>query len=618
MWRGAPRTVTWTQQRWTGWGLTFLGVNRAHRADVVGALSVLLATSLFFAMWWNRVLAPMGSSELEYITALDAGILPYRDYFFHSPPGFFLLWLPVARLCANNMAAIAFTGVVLRIGLALALYGACRTLAGPTVSAIASVVACLLAATAFADAPQYYNQITSGIAGLICLTWAIGAGSRSPATGVTAALLTGLLVGFNALLKQTTGGMVLIVVVALALGEVLLTRRPGWAARLGGLGVGIGTALGAGLLWLVWHGLLYDCLDASFVSGPAAKGSLVSVLLRPVLNLFWWYLIPENLVTAGICLSLRSLRPGTDARGRPGGLALILVGLALGVVFDKGTSAILLGSAGIAFFGMLLAMFEEGLATWRAPVTSRSAPFLRTGVFAIAAASAYGLQVSWMFAEMVVPGFALYVAWCLGAMEHEPDEGRRLGRRLAFASLAVVAVLSLGRKVTTPYVWGYWSEPPLYEARGASKLPALAGMNLSATTVSLYDNVTEAVVSHSRPGDTLLVYPHMQGFYTLTDRRPVGDAIVHWFDTCPDALALSEAAKLRAAPPPVVVALVLPPEVYDMAESLYRNGRRSGQRELWATIEEITAGYELVYEQEAPGSGFPVRVWARPGSARSP
>ena len=585
-----------------------------------GVLLVLVATALFFGLWWNRVLAPNGAGDLEGLTSLNAGLLPYRDYFFQSPPGIFLLWLPIAPLCANNMAAIAFAGVMTRIALVLALYGACRTFAGPLVSAGASVAACLLAATAFADTPQYYNQLTSGIAGLICLTWALQARVRSPAIGLAGAVLTGLLTGLNLLLKQTTGGLVLAVIVALAVGDGWLTRRPGWVMRLGAICLGIGLALGAGILWLVGHGLLGASLDASFVSGPAAKGSLLSVLLRPVSNVLTWYLLPENLVATGICVALRSLRPGTDLRGAPVGLVLIGLGLACGIVFGQLTNAVVLGSAGIAFFGTLLAMFEEGWATWRAPTAARTDPFLRTGLFAIAAASAYGLEISWMFCEMVIPGFAFYVAWCLSdvgvPVQVEARDARRRWRLVGLAGLAGLAVLSVERKVTAPFVWAYWEEPPLYAARGASHLPALAGMNLSRETARFYDDVTDAITSHSRPGETLLVYPHMPVFYTLADRRPVGHAIVHWFDTCPDALALSEAEKLRAAPPPVVVAMVLPPEVYDVGEALYRNGRRSGQRDLWATIEEITAGYELVYEHPAPGSGFPIRVWARPGSAQ--
>lgn len=167
------------------------------------------------------------------------------------------------------------------------------------------------------------------------------------------------------------------------------------------------------------------------------------------------------------------------------------------------------------------------------------------------------------------------------------------------------------RKHVSPYSWGFWTEAPLAESRVEPRTPGLEGFLLSEFTARFFDDVTMRIQEVSKPGDRLLVYPHMPIFYALSHRRPAGFVFSYWFDICPDEDAIRDANEILAHPPAVMVVLDVPPSVYLTSEAMYRRGRPSGQRRMAAAIATLSPQYRSTYQIPSPGSGLPVRVLVR-------
>ena len=223
-------------------------------------------------------------------------------------------------------------------------------------------------------------------------------------------------------------------------------------------------------------------------------------------------------------------------------------------------------------------------------------------------ASGYGMAVSWPFDEyMAFPALGVVLA---AITARRPDLLRPPYRRCAIALVATIVFATVYQKVSTPFFWGGWSEPPPCSSTTRSKLPQLDGFILSKETANFFDRVTDLIRQHSRPDETILVYPHMPVFYALGKRRPATRSLAHWFDTCPDSLALADAERIREKPPAVIVAMILPEKQIEFEERMFRNGQPSGQRVLWDAIEELTKNYDEVGQFEAAGTHYKIRVWS--------
>ncbi len=262
--------------------------------------------------------------------------------------------------------------------------------------------------------------------------------------------------------------------------------------------------------------------------------------------------------------------------------------------------------AALSTFGCLL-LIASSLPT----VLRRDADLPAVKLFyayCIAFASGYGMAVSWPMNEyMAFPSLGLILA---AISAQRPDLTRPPYRTCAIAVVATILFATVFQKVNTPFFWGGWSEPPPWSAATRSKLPQLDGFILSKDTAHFYDEVTDLIHQHSQPDETILVYPNMPVFYALGERRPATRSLAHWFDTCPDSLAIADAERIREKPPAVIVAMILPDKQVEFEERMFRNGQPSGQRVLWSTIEELTKKYDEVGEFEAAGNDYKIRVWS--------
>jgi hypothetical protein len=85
---------------------------------------------------------------------------------------------------------------------------------------------------------------------------------------------------------------------------------------------------------------------------------------------------------------------------------------------------------------------------------------------------------------------------------------------------------------------------------------------------------------------------------------------MHWFYIASDKLALEDAERIREHPPAVILCVNFPEETIRRAETNFRAGGRSGQRDLVATIDSLP-GYHIVETVAIPHCDYGLRIYAR-------
>jgi 4-amino-4-deoxy-L-arabinose transferase-like glycosyltransferase len=596
---------------------------RAVRATVYGALVAMLLTALFYSTFYNRFLGlRSGAGEFAGGDAIVHGIVPFRDYFTATPPlsqfkAGLLLWL-----FGDKLIVLRTAGMIERSLIALLVYLWLRRIARPAHAAFAAFATLVLSAGDLADPIASYNHdsmlfaILSGYLASFLLEWV-----RPIRFTVWMAIASGVAAGLSLMVKQTIGlGAVAAVPVVVA---AMLWRRQSLRQALlwlASFAAGAAAPIGALLIWLARLGVLKTFLVQVFVKGPAAKaqnggGDFITRALTVVGH------SPRQLLPAAagaailVWLLLRATRwsEEPDAEQRPS-WELLRVAVAstgcivLGVVlsFER------IGHAHVSWPVNMTILMCMGIAavlavgTWQLLWGSLSDR--RAQAYLLAAVSfntAFMLSLSFpVFPAMLLPGIGLLIAGGLAG-------GRGVGRLAIYAVVLMLCTNLMRMKLDSPFGFGSFAEGPVADATVASNQAKLKGIYLPEDEVQLVDGVAATVTANTTASDTIFTYPEMGIFYALTERRYPTETGSHNVDVVNDAMARSEAARLLANPPKVLIYLPETAEQLSAQEAMWRGGRRMGQREIIAAVETLADTYRLagVYGTKGNESVF---VYVRP------
>ncbi len=166
-------------------------------------------------------------------------------------------------------------------------------------------------------------------------------------------------------------------------------------------------------------------------------------------------------------------------------------------------------------------------------------------------------------------------------------------------------------KYERPYYWWNATSADIRgNIRSTEKIQMLKGMYTSSENMKLIEEVTAEIISGSKPGDSILTFPNIPGFYLYGGRKLPGKAIVYWFDFLPDALAQKEAEEIRKNPPKVIVYLDLGSSVWEAHETLFRDGKPSGQRKIVEAFMYVVKSKKMhISKQYELANGVTLKVW---------
>jgi hypothetical protein len=186
--------------------------------------------------------------------------------------------------------------------------------------------------------------------------------------------------------------------------------------------------------------------------------------------------------------------------------------------------------------------------------------------------------------------------------------------KILLTGLIFLACLSLvshysSTKFNTPYYWWGLREGDVRLANKLSSIPLLANLKISDSAKNTTDELFTATTKIDS-GD-IFAFPNIPIVYLLSNRWPNSRVLIQWFDFLPDHAAAEEAHRILLSPPHTIVNLNLPDFVWEKHEEIFRNGAKSGQREIQKAINSLTKQsnlYELSFSKTL-SDGYVLDVW---------
>lgn len=593
-----------------------------ERAAMAAMTAVLFGLLLLFLLaFFNRFIG-LRSGDGEFLCGISwlRGLLPYRDYFSTAPPLNTMKSALLLKMFGQALIVSRAAGVVERLLIALLLFRWLALLFAPWRALLATVVTLIVSSGDHADPIASYNHDAILFA-MLCgyaATLLLRAEKTPRVFGL--ALLSGACGSLSLLTKQTIGlGILLAIGLATT---VLLARMPGsrWR-RLGWFwgGYATGAILPAGIaaVWLARLHLLEACVRMLFVAGPAAKASHPGEFLAREISVARSNPVWLSLALLAVVLCWRAIARGVasgTADNRPtvrqalwclaGGVLVIGVAEALAYTSLPALEDFSKASVYYVVCGLTLWLLTRLPMLTRGEVDTRHAQMILLA--STGWATMFALSLSWpAFEAMTLPGLGFLLAAALEGV-------RERARWFLLLVMAAMVFIQVRERLDLPFDFGRQREAPIRFANQASEQPMLRGMRLPAATVRLLDDTVAAVANHTSPRDTFLSYPDMSVLYALTGRYPPTVALSHNIDTTNDAFSRSEAQRLLAAPPAVILYARPSADYLHDEEVVWRHGQPSGQRDLIAAVDRIVAHYRLVGTYVLRPGDAPVQLYVRP------
>jgi len=599
--------------------------DQSRREKKIGGFLVLAICASFVLRYWNQYLSPMCGGDLFSMIAPSQGWLPYRDYYYQCPPGNILLLGWLGQLFGPKMITAWAFHSVLNVIAALGLYHVLLRVSSPVGAVLGSIAAFVIGSCDLGDTPSWYFHQLAAFTTFALLALLVAFQGVERLRSALWGIATGLCLGWAFAVKQTMAPVVLaflLVPVVIALRQPMLRR---WATLLFvSTTFGLAMVLLPVILWLSDLGILSSCIQQTVLHGPETKGPLLTVLMRPFVGLVDYSghraaaILAALTVAIMIMLSLR-MRSAKEGRSLSPIERTLVAGMVclVALFFGWGTTwapffvrtptlalAAVATLGGFAFLALstLLLLRDESPETLRLWI-----------ILFVSTALTYSASLGWALNEVAAfPGLGVVLAVFWTNIEQKVDCG---GHALRLTTVVLIFLL-LGygawRKMSEPCNLMSWGEPPITKSQFEPVAPELAGFQLSYSTAKFYDVVTDYIRQYVHPGDEIFAFPNMQVFYGIARAKSPTLCINHWFDICPDDIAIADARRLQEHPPALIIALDLPDEAYGLHETYFRQGKPSGQRVLWDSVMKLTQRYQKLATFRSNHIDLrPVVVWAR-------
>lgn len=580
---------------------------------------------LFFVTFFNRF-AGLNSGDGEYTSGVIflRGIVPYRDYFAIAPPLNLLKSVLLLKTFGTALIVSRAAGVIERLLIAVVLFTWLTKIFRARYVLVASIVAVILSAGDLTDPIASYNHdcillvMLSGLAASVVLSQSHGMGRFCFFSA-----LSGFFAALSLLTKQTIGlGEVPAILVAVA---ILLFKLGSTSRALMWCGmfvVGCALPLTGLILYLQYLGALHSFFQMLFVVGPAAKaGHPADFLTREIsVALESWRWLGLGMIALVLTASavMRAIHSNNEEK-RPNAVSssryamyVALAGLAaigsaelwaLKHQSAPQNSLRVLVYYTFVFFTLLVVGFVVEI--FRPGMNERNAQCVLFCV--VSWVVVLTLSFSWpAFEPMLLPGFGFLITAALQGT-------RPPHRKYIYVVLAAAVFVAEWAKLDIPFAFIGGSEERVGLATAASSQPQLRGMRLPPDTRDFVDGTVAIIRDNTSSNDTIFIFPERSLFYALADRRPPTWSWSHNIDVVNDRFAQEEADRLRERPPAVIVYSPSSEASLTLEERVWRQGERSGQRDLIDAVESIARGYELRGSYHPMGPRGPLAfVYVRP------
>lgn len=154
-------------------------------------------------------------------------------------------------------------------------------------------------------------------------------------------------------------------------------------------------------------------------------------------------------------------------------------------------------------------------------------------------------------------------------------------------SLYIFAVgmimLCYTQKISISYTWHGWADDAISDINSNfnyTKINGLEGYILSNRQESIYQDILNKIEEYTDENDSVYQFPNIPLFNVLSKRRIPTYMPIHYFDVCPDSIAIADSKNLLDDLPKMIIWDDFGEANWQMHENVFRGGMKSGQREI--------------------------------------
>lgn len=587
-------------------------ISRVLAQPLVVALVCLAPVLLYQSLYTNAFYPITEGWFSTFGWLIGRGAVPYRDFPLLLPPLYPVLIAGFQAVFGTALLPLHVLGVLITGMLGLSLFQLLRSLFPVWAAGVSAAIALLYYQSGNAFIGYDFTQVVTLfmlVGTALLLEWIRTAEGVHPFSARLYLLAAGASFGC-ALLTKHSNAIMVIAAMGLAMSFTTFRMQGIRGLRtLGWLLLGGAIPLAGAAAGLIAFGALDSFFQNVIVDASGAKGGVKAALVNWMQGFFAWesfrtgsmrlasLLAPwlaAGLALLVVCIGWRRWRPVQRREGNVAALlglagAVLMTALVLVIYLRScgrctGTQFLGVQVAGQAVLWSVLLYAIGGVGAllaflWKPNRIAAAALLLLWLGLGLIAGNGTSAGLSEISAFLGVALFA--AAWLAFA------GGMVLPTLVPAVLLVSFAAYLIEHKFRDPYYWWAIESPDIRQVQCARVDGVLRGLCVPPGKAQGIAAIEALVRLHSRPDEPIYVFPHMPVFHLLTGRPPFAGAVVSWFDFMSDRQALAIADALRTAPPAVLVVAQMPENVFSAHEQLFRAGKRMGQRDITAAIDEL-------------------------------
>ena len=585
----------------------------------------LTVVGFYLLLIYNKYLPVQEGWFSEYGALMNSGKLPYKDFYFFTQPISLLIAQLITSL-SHKMIWFRVYGLIERLLMTAVLFCLLSGFFSP-IACLAGTISTLVFFSCYLS-DAFFTYLCTCLLFYLLALWFIQKGGRH-AWQSRYLYLAGIMGSLSFFSKQSNG-----LFTTLGLGFILvLTTDQKNQCFKNLMSFGIGWILGAipFLVWIISKGFLRSYIADVFFGAVASKGSILHVLFGFYARLFdpiclyalFYFIVPFSWLIYRRKISFTAISYPNSRLLIYFSASMYIIAVAVPLIFLEeiynpyvyiggSLSKLCLISLStyaltIAFIAILISRFSS---RWKILCDQN----LNLIILVLGSWFwIYATGLSYMVEDQsMLPGFAVITAFSCDRFRM----GASYNGRLIVLFLTFLIVCSFAsQKYAKAYFWVGWLDRTLHTDQ-ASVIKELKGYELDPEACKIYDDIIYKIRANVGENELVYTFPFMPMFNYLTDHPQPTFAPVHYWDVCPDNIAIEDAKLLAKMRPKLIINMVMPEKIWKTNEDAFRGGHRSGQREIQRVIDQLSqsSDYKLIGSYKTLVYEYPICVWLRDDS----
>lgn len=614
-------------------------LHESKQAFILGLLGVVLVLSFYNYLFAFSFLPITEGWFSAYAHLIINGEMPYRDFYLYLTPFYPTFLAGFIALFGDSFFGLRLLGVFIILGISILLYLILCKEFKPFPSMIATIVGVIYYQSGVAHIPYDFTQVLTLFA-MLSLWMLFKSIEKKETIKIKSQkskfcidvymLFAGLFASLAFMTKQSNGAFVLI-----GTGIACFYISFHYLKKIKGVfsfSLGVLIPILFFGFWLLNNNSLLIFWEQIFTSAISAKGNINSILfawikglinpvllvqvktifrylfqllicsllIRIFLSLFklkfkYKHYLQMSLMIAIISVIILTIKASFDES-----LSYHLDMVNLGLQINNYIISASLIAAGVALFFTILSscilLFRKIISIYTATLFIVSSALIfgngtSAGLSEISIFIILAYTIAWLMSQSYLKYAGIFAAF--------------------FISYALIFTFT-SKKFDSPYAWWGITEPSVRSAHFASDLPIAKYLSLSKSTAEIY-NILFNEFKQANKDESIFAFPHIPIVYIISNKYPNSKVLVSWFDFLPDPEAIKEAQRIKTTPPSIIAELIMPESIWVAHETLFRDSRPLGQREIKETINLLVKyndGYQLLLEKKI-SKDIELKLWKR-------